>query len=372
MRLEKLSLYNFKNYGEAQLEFSGDIQCFLGKNGSGKSNLLDAIHYLSFTKSALNPSDLQNIRTGENHFLIKGEFTKKNNQHQVVCTFQQGQKKLIRDNEQDCIKLSAHIGNYPVVLVAPNDIELIWDGSELRRKFFDSLLSQLDRNYLENLIVYAHCLRQRNSLLKIFSGQGNIDRDLLEAYDEKLVPAGKYIHEKRKEFLTAFHPLFENHYRFLVGDSREKVKIVYRSPLDQIDFAEALRKNLPRDILLERTSTGIHRDDFLFSLNDGELKRLGSQGQQKSFLIGLKLAEFQMIAENKGLRPLLLLDDIFDKLDEERIHKLMMLVANGTFGQLFITDARANRSLEIIRESGIDAKLFHVENGTLDKIHEKG
>jgi len=365
MRLEKLSFVNFKNYREAHLEFKGNIQCFLGKNGSGKTNLLDAIYYLSFTKSAINSSDQQTILTGENHFQIKGEFVKKSERHHVVCSFQQGQKKMILEDDQECARLSMHIGKYPVVLVAPNDIELIWDGSEMRRRFFDSLLSQTDKNYLENLIVYGQYLKQRNSLLRIFLERGSVDQDMLEVYDARLVPAGEYIYRKRKEFMIEFLSLFENHYRFLAGDSEEQVQIAYQSQLHNMDFAQALRHHLQRDIVLQRTSSGIHRDDFLFSINQGELKRLGSQGQQKSFLIGLKLAEFQVVFQNKGLKPLLLLDDIFDKLDDERIHKLMLLVANGTFGQLLITDARAGRSLQILKESNMEAEFFQVESGTL-------
>ncbi len=365
MRLEKLSLYNFKNYREAQLELSGTIHCFLGKNGSGKTNLLDAIYYLSFTKGSINSSDQQTIRTGENQFLIKGEFEKKGERHRVVCSFQQGQKKIILEDDQECAKLSTHIGRYPVVLVAPNDIELIWNGSEMRRKFFDSLLSQTDKTYLENLIVYGQYVKQRNSLLRIFFERGNVDQDMLDVYDEKLVPAGEYIYRKRKDFMVEFLSLFEKHYRFLVGNSDERVQITYQSQLHHMDFAQALRHNLNRDILLQRTNSGIHRDDFLFSINEGELKRLGSQGQQKSFLIALKLAEFQVVFQNKGLKPLLLLDDIFDKLDDERIHKLMLLVADGTFGQLLITDARAGRSLQILRESNVEAEFFQVESGIL-------
>jgi DNA replication and repair protein RecF len=371
MRLEKLSLYNFKNYREAQVELGGNIQCFLGKNGSGKTNLLDAIHYLSFTKSAINSSDHQTIRSGENQFQVKGEFSKKSGRHDVVCSFQQGQKKIILEDDQESPRLSQHIGKYPVVLVAPGDIELIGEGSERRRKFFDSLLSQTDTRYLENLIAYGQLIKQRNSLLRIFSERGSVDTDMLEVYDEKLVPAGEYIYRKRKEFIVEFVSLFENHYRFLAGDSEEHVQITYQSQLHHADFAEGLRQNLQRDLLLLRTTTGVHRDDFMFTINEGELKRLGSQGQQKSFLIGLKLAEFQVVFQRKGLKPLLLLDDIFDKLDDERIRKLMLLVANGTFGQLLITDARARRSAEILGESGVKSEFFQVENGILRRIHEK-
>jgi len=362
--LQKLNLFNFKNIEEAQLEFRGKTVCLLGKNGSGKTSLLDAIYYLSFTKSAVNPSDTQNIRFGQSQFIVKGIFEKESRAHELICSFQNGQKKLIREDGQDCIKYSEHVGKYPVVLIAPQDIELIWDGSEMRRKFFDSLISQLDRAYLENLIVYVNCLKQRNSLLKIFSESGKTDFDLLASYDQRIIPAGNYIAAKRKQFTAEFLPFFKEHYRFLVEDSKEEVEIQYRSDLEKFSFADLLTKNLQRDIVLQRTSSGIHRDDFNFLINGQELKRIGSQGQQKSFLIALKLAEFQSIAEAKALKPILLLDDIFDKLDDFRIHQLMRLVSQGMFGQIFISDAREGRSSQLVKEAQVEAQFFTVENGT--------
>ncbi len=366
MQLQRLQLFNFKNYEEAELLFSDRIQCFLGNNGSGKTNLLDAIHYLAFTKSAVNPSDAQNIRQGQIQFLVKGEFViNGTSKKEVICSFQQGQKKIIREDGQDYLKFSEHVGKYPAVLIAPQDIELIWDGSELRRRFFDSLISQLDKTYLENLIIYTNQLKQRNSLLRMFSESGKVDHDLLATYNDQIIPAGKFISKSRRDFLVEFLPFFKQHYHFLAGEAEEEVNITYRSDLETSDFGDLLKKNFQRDLMIQRTSSGIHRDDFLFTLNKGELKRYGSQGQQKSFLIGLKLAEFQSIAERKGFKPLLLLDDIFDKLDDLRIHKLMLLIAQGVFGQLFITDAREGRSKEILSAAKLDAKLFTVENGKL-------
>lgn len=361
--LRKLNLFHFKNIEEAHLEFQSDILSFLGINGSGKTSLLDAIYYLSFSKSATNPSDSQNVQHGQSQFMVKGEFELNGRSHEVVSSYQLGQKKIIREDGQDCIRFSEHIGKYPVVLIAPQDIELIWDGSELRRKFFDSLLSQLDKAYLDNLILYVGQLKQRNSLLRIFSESGKVDHDLLLSYDQKIIPAAKYIYSKRKQFVVDFLPQFKKHYQFLVGDSVEEVHIQYNSDLANFDFDELLRKNLQRDILLQRTSAGIHRDDFNFLINQYELKKIGSQGQQKSFLIALKLAEFQTIAETKKCKPILLLDDIFDKLDDQRIHQLMLLVARNTFGQIFITDARAGRSIEILKEAKVDAQVFTVQNG---------
>lgn len=363
MRLEKLSLFNFKNYEEAQLTFQGNIHCFLGKNGSGKTNLLDAIYYLSFTKSSLSSSDSQNIRTAQSQFFIKGSFSSQNKNAEVICAFQQGQKKTIRENEVDYTRFAEHIGKYPVVMVAPQDIELIWDGSETRRKFFDSLISQLDRVYLDHLITYASYLKQRNAALRFFSEKGKMDHDLLESYDQKLLPAADYIFTKRKAFIDEFIPRLVSHYLFLSGEPSEEISVHYRSDLEAMNWKETLNRNLARDLAMQRTTTGIHRDDFLFYFNKNELKRFGSQGQQKSFLIGLKLAEFESIMVNKSLKPILLLDDIFDKLDNFRIAKLMQLVAQETFGQIFITDARPARTQEIIATAGLNPGIFTIEAG---------
>jgi DNA replication and repair protein RecF len=365
--LQKLRLYNFKNHEEVNLTVDEKINCFLGKNGSGKTNLLDAIYYLSFTKSAVNPYDLQNIRTGQSGFLIKGVFDIEGRQREVICSFQQGEKKILREDYQEYTRFSEHLGKYPIVLIAPQDIELIWDGAELRRKFFDTLISQLDRQYLDNLIIYNHQLKQRNSLLRTFSERGHVDQDLLESYDEKIILTADYIFKTRSERLLEFIPKFKQHYDFLVRESDEIADIHYKTDLTHGDFQTLLRKNLQRDLILQRTSVGIHRDDFLFTLKGQELKRVGSQGQQKSFLIGLKLTEFQILAEQKKMKPILLLDDIFDKLDDFRIHQLMKLVSQGTFGQLFITDARKGRSEQILKEAGIKACLYLLEKGTFTK-----
>lgn len=363
MFLQNLRLYNFKNYEELSLDLGKRMYCFFGNNGSGKTNLLDAIYYLSFTKSSISASDSFVVRKDQSQFLIKGVFESDGRQAEVVCSSVNG-KKSVQVDGQLYQKFSDHLGKFPVVLVAPQDIELIWDGSEQRRKFFDSLISQLDKNYLENLILYTHQLKQRNSLLRM-SAESNrpIDRDLIESYDDRLSLSGSYIYSKRKEFLSSFLPEFIRHYQFLANESGELVSIEYESELHQSDFASLLKKNREKDCLLQRTTSGVHRDDFFFALQGSELKRTGSQGQQKSFLIGLKLTEFQVIADKKGTKPLLLLDDIFDKLDDQRIHKLMQLVAQGKFGQIFLTDARPARSEEILKEAGLEASVFRVEKG---------
>lgn len=333
----------------------------------GKTNILDAIYYLGFTKSALNGVDAQNVKHDKNQFVIKGEFGNDAQTSEVVCSYAIGSKKMVRIDGNDSRKLSDHIGNYPIVLVAPNDVEIIWGGSELRRKFFDSLIAQLDKRYLEQLIIYTNQLKQRNSLLRLSAERG-MDYDLLETYDQKIVSSANYIHQKRAEFLESFIPLFKSHYRFLSGDHGEEIDIQYKSDCTNQDFGLLLKDSIRKDLVIQRTSVGVHRDDFVFTLNRFELKRIGSQGQQKSFLIGLKLAEFQSIETVKKIKPLLLLDDIFDKLDDERIHKLVTLVVDGTFGQLFITDARPDRSQGLLKEANVEAELFMIENGKLVEV----
>jgi len=364
VHLESLSLFDFKNYAEARFDFKSKISCFLGNNGVGKTNLLDAIHYLSLTKSVLGNADAQSVSHGKGQFILQGIFKINAVIAQVTCAYQLGSKKTIKVDGHEPDKLSDHIGKYPVVMVAPNDIELVWGGSELRRKFFDSMIAQVDRQYLENLIQYNYNLKQRNGLLRLF-GEGTVDYDLLEAYNQKLVLSGNYIYQKRKSFLEEFLPLFAAHYQYLSGENGEASNIAYRTDCEGQDFAQILQNSLRKDLVLQRTSVGIHRDDFLFQLAGYDLKREGSQGQQKSFLIGLKLAEFQCIEAHREVKPLLLLDDIFDKLDDERIDKLVNRVADGAFGQIFITDARPDRSDGLLQNALLEAELFHIKEGKL-------
>ena len=363
MVLEKLHLINFKNYADAQIEFRGLVHCFLGKNGSGKTNLLEAIHYLSFTRGSFHAHDLANVRHGQNQFLINGLYDMEGKQMEVNCSFSVERKKIISENGETYSRFSEHLGKYPLVLVAPNDIELIWGGGEVRRKFFDTLLSQTDREYLENLIVYQAQLRQRNGLLKMFAERGSVDRDLIATYDEKIVTAGNILYCKRGEFINAFRQRLSDRYDFLSDSATEDSDVVYKSDLEKIDLEEELRRKLENDVAAGRTTVGVHRDDFFFTLGGHELKRYGSQGQQKSFLIALKLAEFDFLVSKNAAKPLLLLDDIFDKLDDERIHQLMRLVTGGAFGQIFITDARPGRSMEVLKAAGVKSQNFLVEEG---------
>jgi DNA replication and repair protein RecF len=366
MYLEKLSVLNFKNYADCSLEFDTRVNVFVGKNGSGKTNLLDIIHYMSMTKSAFTLSDNQCIRIGESFFIIKATFRKEDRSFELMATCQTGSKKTFRENHLDYDRLSAHIGKYPVVLIAPDDSDLVRDGSEIRRKFFDSLISQCDPEYLEALILYSQALKQRNGLLRIFQESGRVDPIALESYDRLIIHHGDCIYKKRKAFLDQFTPIFQKYYQILV-DGSEMASIQYLSGVSDQSFAEGLRRNLQRDLLLQRSNFGIHRDDFLLTLSGDELKKYGSQGQQKSFVIALKLAQFEVLQTTKGFSPLLLLDDIFDKLDDVRIGKLMEIIRNG-LGQLFITDARPDRTFELLGKIGVKANVYDVDAGTIRNV----
>ncbi len=379
--LASLHLLFFKNYDVADLRFSPGINCLIGDNGSGKTNLLDAIHYLSLTKSALTSVDSQNIKQGADFFVVKGKFVSPNADSSPVpeaiqVSLRLGQKKLVSHNKQPYDRLADHIGRYPAVLISPYDTDLIRQGSEERRRYFDSLMSQLHHDFLERLLTYNALLKQRNALLKQASERGSahgFDRDYLLAIDEQLAPLGQELSAQRATFLDAFVPLFAAHYRQL-ADGREHVSLTHKSQLVGQDFAQLLRQNERRDFALQRTNTGAHRDDFVFLMDEQPVRTHGSQGQQKSFAIALKLAQFEILAAQTGAdtvpkaKPLLLLDDIFDRLDDKRIARLLELVANETFGQVFLTDtnlARTNEALAAVRG---DIRRFAVANGTVEEL----
>jgi DNA replication and repair protein RecF len=363
VRLESIHLINFKNYPEIKLAFAPKINVLVGKNGSGKTNLLDAIHYLSMTRSAFSSSDNFAIRNGESFFMIKGAFRMENDFMELTCSVQSGSKKIFREGVNDYNKLSEHIGKYPVVLITPDDTELVKEGSEARRKFFDSIIAQLDHQYLNALMQYAHALKQRNSLLKMFADTSSFDEVALESYDQVLTQKGKLIYQRRKEFILEFLPQFQRFYSFIVED--EKAAMNYASELNEGSFEEGLLQNRKKDLYLQRTSFGIHRDDYQFILAGGDLKRLGSQGQQKSFVIALKLAQFEIMRDRKKFKPVLLLDDIFDKLDDFRIARLLEMIKNDQFGQLFITDARPDRTSSLLKQVNAAATIFTVQNGKI-------
>ncbi|MDQ3394701.1 MAG: DNA replication/repair protein RecF [Bacteroidota bacterium] len=367
MRLENISLINFKNYSELNVSFSPQINCFVGENGSGKTNLLDAIYYLSISKSAFNTVDQQNIKHGAPYFMIKGHFKVRENKYEIQCVQKAGQKKILKNNKTPYDKLSEHIGQFPVVLIAPDDTDLIRDSSEARRRFLDSIISQLDSTYLNNLIRYNHFIKQRNSLLKLFATKNYVDYDLLEPYDVNLISIGKELYKIRNSFIDRFIPIFSSHYLNL-SEGKEKTSIVYESDLNEAHWEENFLQARKKDLILQRTTMGIHKDDLNFQVEGYPLKKYGSQGQQKSFLIALKLAHYDLIKSEKKINPLLLLDDIFDKLDDQRISKLLEMISCGRFGQLFVTDARPERTIKIFSSIQSEVKFFQISQGEASDI----
>ncbi|WP_295767440.1 DNA replication/repair protein RecF [uncultured Mucilaginibacter sp.] len=362
MYLQQLSVINFKNYTEAELTFSSGVNALVGNNGAGKTNILDAIHYLSLCKSYFNPIDSQQIKQGADFFIINGTFERNELPETVACSVKRNQKKIFKRNKKDYQRLADHIGLIPLVMISPYDSSIIMEGSEERRKFVDNVISQTDNHYLDELIVYNKVLANRNALLKRIADTGRFDPGLLEVLDEQLIISGTKIFNKRKAFLEVYTQLFNQYYQFLSEDA-ELVELIYDSQLLQNDFAALLKKVIEKDRVLERTTAGIHRDDLHFSVHGMPLKKFGSQGQQKSFLIALKLAQYVYLQQQKGFKPLLLLDDIFDKLDDSRITKLMQLVSNKEFGQVFITDANPKRVTNIFNKIKVEVKLFEVSRG---------
>ncbi|MBX2967369.1 MAG: DNA replication/repair protein RecF [Cyclobacteriaceae bacterium] len=364
MRLNRLQLNNFKNYGDLELKFPAQVNFLLGLNGSGKTNLLEAIYCLSATKGFAGASDTQNIKYGADFFYLRGEFENNTKIHEVFCQVQPGRKKIFREDSRDYEKMSEHVGRYPVVLISPLDVDLVKESSDARRRFFDQMISQVDHVYLEALLEYHHALKQRNALLKMFAEQNNIDYQMIDLYNQQLSRTGKILHEKRKAFASGFLPLFNKAYALLV-DEQEEAALVYSSGLESKSMEEGLKSSLKKDLVLQRTTFGIHRDDYMFGFAHGELKRLGSQGQQKSFLVAVKLAQVEVIKEHLGFSPILLLDDIFDKLDDTRIARLLQIVSGADYGQAFITDAGPERTLKMMAELNIPGDIFEVEKGTI-------
>jgi DNA replication and repair protein RecF len=368
MYLESLHLINFKSYLEANLHFSPRINVFVGKNGSGKTNLLDAIYYLGFTKSAFSASDQQCITLGQNSFLIRGTFRNGEKLSSVATIMQPGAKKIFKENSEEYQKLSEHIGKYPIVIIAPDDVDLVKEGSEVRRKFFDGIISQLDKVYLENLIKYNQALKLRNGLLRMYSERSaEVDWAAIESYDQILCALGTAIFQRRAEASQEFLPVFRKYYGYLVDDD-EEAHITYCSELTQTEFTNGLFSNRRKDAMLQRTCFGIHRDDYEFILGGEMLKKFGSQGQQKSFVIAMKLAQFEILEAHKRFKPILLLDDIFDKLDDFRIARLLELIKSD-FGQLFITDARPERTNGLLRSIEVPSTIFTINEGKVE-LHE--
>lgn len=372
MFVKNLKIINFKNHPEKTFDFSSDINCFVGNNGSGKTNILDALHYISMGKSFLGVSDFQNIRTSETEnksedfFSIESEIVGEEKNDIIKILLQKESKKLIKKNEKTYDRMADHIGFLPSVIISPYDANLISDGGESRRKFLDSMISQTDSEYLFSLIQYQKTLQQRNALLKYFQKNRTFDLDSLEIYNEPLNKFGIQIFEKRQRFIASILPTIQHFYK-IISKGNETVIVTYESDLNVSDSAKndrsfeiLLKENLDKDRLLTYTSKGIHKDDLRFEMNGNLIKKFGSQGQQKSFLIALKLAQIKRIKEITNKNPILLLDDIFDKLDDNRVSQLIELVNEQDFGQIFITDTHKERTENVVKRINEESRIFEI------------
>lgn len=363
MFIKKISIQLFKNYKRLDETFSSGFNAISGPNGSGKTNLLDAVYYLCLCKSAFNPIDKQLIHTESDYFFIKGLFQKKDEEHTIQAGFQQN-NKLMRHNNVAYDKLSDHLGKFPVVLIAPDDTAIVKEGSEIRRKFIDSILCQTNRQYLKDLLAYNRLLKYRNTTLK--NDHKRTDYALLEVYDEQLLPLNRSISTFRKEFLSQFEQLFASTYQQVCGGN-EEVSIQYNSQVTETSFEDDYANSIEKDILLQRTTMGIHKDDITFTIGSNPLKKFGSQGQQKTFVIALKLAQLGILQQGLSINPILLLDDIFDKLDNNRVASLMELLHKTHKGQVFITDTDPKRLDHLFDDIPVELRTFEISDGQIQQ-----
>ncbi len=362
MRLKKLLLINFKNLPQAEITLADGINCFVGDNGAGKTNILDAVHYLSMSKSAFTMTDGQSVHHGEEFFVTEGSYLTDTGAMELVnCSFSRKGGKVLKRNGKEYERIADHVGGFPVVISSPRDTELIMDAAEERRRYLNSFISQLDRAYLASMMRYNTVLAERNKFLKMSS-----DEAMLQIYDMQLAEHGTRVYERRKEIIERMQPMVAEYYSTLSED-REQVEMVYRSELEQMPLTEVLLRNRERDIVNQFTTAGVHRDDIIFRIGGYPLRKYGSQGQQKSFLIALKLAQYRLLAEATGEKPILLLDDLFDKLDLGRVEKLLALVGGDDFGQILITDCNKLRLESTLERADKEYSLFMVEGGDVKR-----
>lgn len=369
MHLQSLHLVNFKNYEEAEIELSEGINCFVGENGAGKTNILDAVHYLSMCKSYMNVIDRQNIRFDQPFFVISGDWIKDGDKINIHCAVKHGAKKIFRRNKKEYEKLADHIGQFPAVMISPYDRDLISEGSELRRKWMDGIISQFNRAYLDDIQKYAKVLAQRNALLKNMAEHQLFDRESIEVWNDQLVDLGNRIYTVRKSFLKEFIPVFQKHYNS-IGYENEEVQLEYRSQLNDNDLKDLLLLMERKDAITRYTNAGTHKDDLLFTIKGHPVKKFGSQGQQKSFLIALRLAQYEWLKNHLNTTPVLLLDDIFDKLDHHRVDKLIQLVDDHYFGQVLVTDTDLDRINRIFSKENRKSRIFAVNGGEVKEQKE--
>ena len=343
--------------------FSPKINCFIGDNGMGKTNLLDAIYFLSFCKSHSNPIDSQNILHDTDFFMLQGKYLVDENEEEIYCGMKRKQKKQFKRNKKEYERLSDHIGLLPLVLVSPDDAILISEGSDERRKFVDGVISQYNKPYLQTLLQYNNALKQRNALLK---SELSVDKTLFEIWEEQMLNYGTYIFEQRKLFIKEFVPLFQNIYQTISGGN-EQVSLIYQSQHENKEMKSAMSATRERDKILGYSTQGIHKDELEMLLDTYPIKRVGSQGQNKTYLISLKLAQFDFLKRAHNFSPLLLLDDIFDKLDANRVKKIIQLVSSEMFGQIFITDTNREHLDELLTQLSQSATIFTVKSGKISQ-----
>lgn len=359
VQLSRLSVLQFRNHREAGVELGPQVNCLVGPNGTGKTNLLDAVHYLCMCKSYFEPQDLLNVLHGEEWFMVKGTMETPAGPDELSCSVRKGHRKVFTRNRKEYDRLADHVGRFPAVMVTPYDGQLVLDGSEVRRRFLDGLIAQFDRAYLDHLLRYNRALAQRNLLLKALHGPPS--RGAMDPWDEQLILHGEAVHAVRKEFMAAMAPLLEQHYQG-IADGPERVALGHRTELDEASMREILDARRERDLQAQHTTGGTHKDDLVFSIDGRSLRKFGSQGQQKTFLIALKLAQFDLTTARTGLKPLLLLDDIFDKIDPKRMRHLLRLLGDGRFGQVIITDTDAARLHAALDGLGLDTRFFLLDH----------
>ena len=368
MILKRISILNYKNLEQVELSFSPKLNCFFGQNGMGKTNLLDAVYFLSFCKSAGNPIDSQNICHDADFFVIQGFYEAADGTpEEIYCGMKRRQKKQFKRNKKEYTRLSDHIGFLPLVMVSPADSELIAGGSDERRRFMDVVISQYDKEYLDALIRYNKALVQRNTLLK---SEQPVEEELFLVWEEMMAQAGEVVFRKREAFIREFIPIFQSFYSFISQD-REKVGLSYDSHARDASLLEVLKESRARDQIMGYSLRGVHKDELNMLLGDFPIKREGSQGQNKTYLVALKLAQFDFLKRTGTTVPLLLLDDIFDKLDASRVEQIIKLVAGNSFGQIFITDTNCEHLDRILHKVGSDYKMFRVEQGTVAEMKEE-
>lgn len=362
LRLTAFKLTNFKNYAFQPIDCDTALTCFIGANGMGKTNLLDAIYYLCMGKSYFNTPDRLIARHETDFFRLEGHFERAGQPEHIVAKVIPRKKKELERNRVPYPRLSEHVGLLPVVMIAPDDTYLVSEGSEARRRFVDNTLSQLGPNYLNQLILYNKVLQQRNALLKQFGENRSYNPAMVEVYNQQLLAPAQTLHEARAQFIERFSPILQEAYRRISG-AAEPVNCTYRSKLSDAPLEELLQATAEKDRVLQRTTAGPHKDDLIFSIGDYPLKRFASQGQLKSFVLAMKLAQYQLLSEEKSTMPILLLDDIFDKLDRQRVSHLLRLLQEQTFGQVFVTDTEADRLAGIIRQTAQAFKVYQIQDG---------